>query len=151
MPWSKERRRFYPSLLEQPARFWAKVDIRSDDECWPWKGCLSTQGYGRAGKREYAHRLAYVLAHGAIPDGLEIMHSCDNRQCVNPHHLSVGTRRDNMVDAARKGRIRGGGPRKFDRDEARELLAAGASLRAVARTLGVSHSSLRKALGRSAV
>ncbi len=127
------------------AHFWASVS--REGECWEWKRARSANGYGRTGK-SYAHRVAYELTHGRIPAGLDVMHSCDNRLCCNPAHLSVGTRAENMQDAARKGRIRGGGPRRFDRDEARRLLASGLGLRATARALGVTHSSVAKALGR---
>lgn len=104
MGWSQKRKRFYPSLSDQPDRFWAKVDRRGDDECWPWLGAISTQGYGRAGKRGYAHRLAYELAVGSIPDELEIRHACDNPPCCNPAHLSVGERWENVRDMLVRGR-----------------------------------------------
>lgn len=105
MPWSKNRKRFYPSLSEQPERFWAKVQKRAEHECWPWLGCVAKpQGYGRAGKRGYAHRLAYEIVHGPIPDGLEVRHACDNRICCNPAHLSIGKRKDNVQDMLERGR-----------------------------------------------
>jgi hypothetical protein len=91
-------------------RFWAKVTKGGD--CWIWNGTKDGKGYGRlhlsgpAGRRTVkAHRLAYELHKGPIPSGLEILHACDNPSCVNPAHLSVGTRADNMQDAAAKGRI----------------------------------------------
>jgi hypothetical protein len=103
MTWSERRRRDYPTLRERPDRFWAKVDTTGDG-CWPWLGCLSTAGYGRAGKRGYAHRLAYEFAYGPIPAGLEIRHACDNPPCCNPAHLLVGTREDNAHDMVVRGR-----------------------------------------------
>jgi len=88
-------------------RFWAKVDIRGDDECWNWKACKNQYGYGLftiAGKKVVAHRLSYELEIGSIPDGLHVCHKCDNPSCVNPNHLFIGTRRDNWLDSINKGR-----------------------------------------------
>lgn len=78
--------------------------------CHEWQDAKSKLGYGRlkvAGKPVIAHRHAYELVHGPIPDGLSVMHSCDNRSCVNPEHLSIGSHQQNMRDMARKGRTGG--------------------------------------------
>lgn len=92
-------------------RFWAKVDKSAGAEsCWPWKGAVHRDGYGRAHDRDgakkmkIAHRLCYEYAKGAIPDGLDVCHSCDNPICCNPAHLWTGTASDNMRDMHRKGR-----------------------------------------------
>ena len=92
-------------------RFWAKVDVRGDDDCWEWTGCRKPSGYGQLnlgkGKpRGAAYRLSYEWAKGPIPEGQVVMHSCDNPPCVNPAHLSVGTQRDNALDMVSKGRSR---------------------------------------------
>lgn len=88
-------------------RFMAKVRVAGAGECWNWKG--STQnGYGAfyvSGKQCRAHRVSYVIQHGSIPATGVIMHSCDNRLCVNPRHLSHGSQSENIKDATRKGRM----------------------------------------------
>jgi len=90
-------------------RFWEKVDDSGGDEaCWPWTGnCLPFgHGYlreGHSGMR-YAHRLAWEMANGAIPQGLSICHHCDNPSCVNPQHLFSGSQAENLRDMRGKGR-----------------------------------------------
>lgn len=92
-----------------PASFWQKVDKGTEDGCWIWTGARHRKGYGRfavANRRKvYAHRYSWELAHGPIPDGLFVLHRCDNPPCVNPGHLFLGTNQDNMRDAAAKGRL----------------------------------------------
>ncbi len=104
MPWSEKRKRFYPTFLEEPERFWAKVDVRSEDECWPWLGCFSSTGYGSSGKTDRSHRLAYMIANGPIPSGMVVRHSCDFKPCCNPNHLILGTHGDNSRDMVERGR-----------------------------------------------
>lgn len=101
------------------ARFWARVDRSAghgpNGDCWLWTGALfrptrtSTGGYGHLsiGRKDLlAHRVAYELMKGDIPDGLVVMHRCDVRACCNPDHLSVGTKADNTADMMAKGRHR---------------------------------------------
>lgn len=95
-------------------RFWNKV--AKGDGCWEWQGALFTNGYGKInvggypGKRKCyrtsaAHRVSWELHFGVITDGLHVCHRCDNRKCVRPDHLFLGTATDNMRDCAAKGRI----------------------------------------------
>jgi hypothetical protein len=92
-------------------RFWGMVQKgESPDSCWNWKGNTATNyGYGRFwknGNHVVAHRLMYEIENGEIPDGFEICHYCDTPSCVNPHHLFIGTHKQNMQDMSDKGRAR---------------------------------------------
>lgn len=92
-------------------RFWPKVAVAGPNDCWEWLA-FKEDGYGRidatnGGTKKQivgAHRVSYEIAHGAIPDGLTVLHACDNRGCVNPAHLSLGTNADNNLDRDTKGR-----------------------------------------------
>ena len=91
-------------------RFLDKVKVGNPDECWEWQaGCSGGYGIlsGVNGNPERSHRLAYQYWVGEIPKGKVVMHSCDNRKCCNPSHLSLGTIRDNILDMYSKGRGRG--------------------------------------------
>ena len=108
-------------------RFWAKVDKngpvpahRPDlGPCWLWTGYRYPKGYGRASdprvasRQTYAHRLAWELTNGPIPDGMQVLHACDNPPCCNPAHLSLGSNLENVRDREAKGRgaLVGGVPR----------------------------------------
>lgn len=81
------------------ARFWAKVDRADPDGCWQWKAGRN-DGYGRfklRGHHVYAHRFAYEMLIGSVPDGLTLDHLCRNRACVNPSHLEPVSNRVNVL------------------------------------------------------
>ena len=89
-------------------RYIQKVSVGHPGECWGWVGSTTVFGYGQIhheGRLQQAHRVAWTLANGPIPDGMWVLHRCDNPPCTNPDHLFLGSRKDNMMDAARKGRI----------------------------------------------
>jgi hypothetical protein len=97
-------------LFPQPSRaerFWSFVDKRPDGGCWLWTGAVSWDGYGAfrgPNGTIRAHRFAWTLTNGQIPNGLLLRHACDVPKCVNPDHLSTGTAKDNHEDWVARGR-----------------------------------------------
>jgi hypothetical protein len=110
-PWRHEPRK--PLTASAEDRFWRFVKKAGDDECWLWQGGTNIRGYGRFRRGRAsegmagAHRFSYELHNGPAPSDRVVMHSCDNPQCVNPKHLSLGTHLDNSHDRSRKGRDAG--------------------------------------------
>ena len=88
-------------------RFWKHVEKTDDASCWNYTGYILNSGYGHfviGKKRIRAHRLSWLINNGEIPEGMLICHTCDNRKCVNPKHLFIGTNKDNALDREEKGR-----------------------------------------------
>jgi len=90
-------------------RLWRKTDVRCADECWEWRGRITSSGYGQISYKAgliYTHRAAWMVTNGPVPEGKQVCHTCDNRACVNPHHLWIGDHKLNALDMEAKGRSR---------------------------------------------
>lgn len=149
------RRMLYSSApqrdLPLEVRFHGQVGLPDSNGCINWQGSMASHGYGiigSNGRSLYAHRIAYELAKGPIPEGLFVMHACDNPRCVNPDHLSVGTQKDNIADAAAKGRTARGSmvPRSILTEEAvqdiRREYASGTKQLILAERYGVAQPTI---------
>ena len=96
-----------PKAKEIARRFFSKIEFKT---CWIWKGAKDDKGYGilsskHGGNPHKAHRISWRIFFGPIPRGMNVCHRCDVPACVRPEHLFLGTQKDNMQDASRKGRL----------------------------------------------
>lgn len=128
-------------------RFLSKIQ-HDEKGCWIWADHLASNGYGsfRVGLKTIgAHRVAWVLYKGVIPDGLFVLHKCDVKSCVNPDHLFLGTQADNIKDMINKNRHPHGlshGNTKLTTDQVKYIRASSLSLLTLARKLGVSKKTI---------
>lgn len=141
-------------------RFLALVDRTSISRtsCWIWGGAGKGNGYGSfslAGSTLPAHRAAYILFNGRDPGLMDVCHRCDNRACVNPDHLFLGTRLENMQDCMRKGRTARGerlGNRRADRgsaakltwDQVNAIRSSGEPAKVLAARYGVTNDNINR-------
>ena len=119
-------------LTDVEKRFWSKVKI--GDGCWEWARFVRNNGYGEfslGGHNHGAHRVSYFLANGVDPGSLQVCHRCDNRRCVRPSHLFLGTALENAKDMLSKDRM----PRGTERQNARLTPRCVREIRASADTL----------------
>lgn len=148
----------YPKLCD---RFWNKVNRRQ--KCWLWTAGKNRNGYGRFrfnGEARLAHRLAWQNINGEIPDGMCVCHKCDTPACVNPDHMFIGTRADNVADMIAKGRqsighdhsltVRGtaNGCAKITEDEVLAIRNDGGYQRDIARRFGISQAQVWNIINR---
>lgn len=145
--WSRVRRGQDPNspLLTREERFWSHID-RSDG-CWEWPRTRNAGGYGIFVHEwgALAHRYSWIVTNGPIPEGLDVLHHCDNPPCVRPDHLFLGTDADNVADKYAKGRqgVYSGYGRKLTWANVEEIRSAGGTpLKVLAERYGVGVSSV---------
>lgn len=151
---SGHNRRRYRSLEDL---FYKNITPGQPDECWIWPMSTDEKGYGRVrlGTKEYsAHRLSYEVHNGPIPNGLFVCHKCDNSICVNPHHLFLGTPKDNSADMVKKDRqakgerINKGKFVEADIIEIRRLAGQGVQSKDIAALFGMDTSTVSEIINR---
>lgn len=132
--------------------FWKRVN--KSETCWNWIGVKDKDGYGTLSIRgkglKRAHRLSWEIHNGPIPDGMSVLHKCDNPSCVNPEHLFLGTQLDNMRDKTAKGRgiyLKGedAGRTKLTEKQVRQIrrmIEEGKTQRAIAKEFSITHGAV---------
>jgi hypothetical protein len=141
-------------------RLLAKIKRKRGTGCWIWQGSLNPRGYGQmsAGRRgespRLTHRVAWEFYCGEIPDDLCVLHKCDNRKCVNPDHLFLGTEKQNSEDMVRKNRESSGERHPYAKltvrlvRRARRLHAAGVPMTHIAQMMDVSTGTIQHVVHR---
>jgi hypothetical protein len=138
-----------PKTVVTDAFFKERIAVSSDG-CWEWQRSLFKLGYACAkvgGKTMKAHRLSWEFYRGPIPDGMIICHHCDNRKCINPDHLFIGTTQDNVDDKMRKGRFvttpgEKNGYAKLTAEQVRAIRADSRAQHRIAADYGISQSNV---------
>lgn len=126
-------------------RFWSKVDRSNEDPeaCWEWQASFSSSGYGRFWNGvkgdTLPHRISWVMANGPISPSIYVCHRCDNKKCVRPSHLFLGTQRDNMLDMVAKGRSCS----RLSVDEIDQIYRSVGNNSEIGRRFGVSRTTVR--------
>ena len=137
--------------LLDPHSFWRRVDPAPNDCCWEWRGYVANTGYGqikvggRQGSCLSTHRIAYILTHGSIPEGLLVRHLCGNRLCCNPAHLEPGTAKQNGEDMVRHGTSTRGAKNtrvKLTEEQVLEIYHAPGLHASIAKRYGVSFNTV---------
>lgn len=134
-------------------RLWSRAKTSGPNECWEWQGWRHPSGHGQIGRGRrgeglaYTHVVAWEVTNGPVPDGLWVLHRCDNPPCVNPRHLFLGTPADNTHDMVAKRRHSHGeahATKLSDHDvqEVRRLIAGGRTHQSLADEFGVSRSMI---------
>jgi len=146
--------------LERERLFWQKVDRRGPDECWEWTGSRHGKGYGMVGVGsrivDKAHRVSWRMHNGLIPEGMHVLHHCDNPPCVNPAHLFIGTNDDNVRDKIAKGRQRvpcgeaHGNAKLTERDVIEIRLLSDVPVKEIAARFSISGCTVRRVRNRTA-
>lgn len=131
-------------------RFWMAVGLQPFDQCWNWR-IRDSDKYGQlavGGKRFRCHQLSWIIHFGPIPDGVQVLHQCDNTRCANPSHLFLGSQAVNMADMREKGRAsrgeRSASTKLTERDvlAIREARSEGKPMAVIAEGYGVSLSAV---------
>lgn len=137
-------------VVNEYARFLSKVQTHNNNPnvCWQWVGAGKGNGYGNIrfrGKNQTAHRVSFRLFCGEIPKNLDVCHTCDNRNCVNPEHLFLGTRKQNMQDMNLKGRGAGGNRKHLTESQVQEIrrrIDCGMALSKIAESMNVNYGTI---------
>lgn len=132
-------------MLELRERFFART-LRTESGCLEWQGTVNVWGYGCSsmhGVKMTTHRIAWIIDNGPIPDGLFVLHRCDNRICVDSSHMFLGTQKQNVHDCMAKGRRastkgEAHGQAKLNDEKVRHIRSSPRRAAELAQDLGVS-------------